>query len=134
MNIIDRRLMLCGILLGAIAVILGAMGAHALKRVLTQEELLSFETGIRYQMYHAFLLLIIAIVPSLSHKQKRNLLSLIVSGIICFSLSIYLLVIDEAVLGVNFGILGPVTPIGGLLLITAWLYFFYVLYKSPNNS
>jgi len=126
--------MLCGILLGAIAVILGAMGAHALKRVLTQEELLSFETGIRYQMYHAFLLLIIAIVPSLSHKQKRNLLSLIVSGIICFSLSIYLLVIDEAVLGVNFGILGPVTPIGGLLLITAWLYFFYVLYKSPNNS
>ncbi|MEQ1734467.1 MAG: DUF423 domain-containing protein [Bacteroidia bacterium] len=104
-----------GALLAATAVMLGALGAHALKAVLLPEQLLSFETAVRYQLYHALALLIIQVIHV--HFPLRNIKVInncMIAGTLCFSGSIYLL------LATHFKLLGPVTPIGGVLLIVAW--------------
>ena len=77
--------------IGVISIILGAFGAHALKAVLTVDQLVSFETGVRYQMYHALFLLIVGLVPFLSEKQRKNILVTTLIGVLLFSGSIYLL-------------------------------------------
>lgn len=102
---------------GALAVILGAFGAHALKNSLTPDQLNSFETGIRYQIIHSLLLLIVVIIPVLSISHKQLIAKFLMSGILCFSGSIYML---------SLGVIPSkyiwfVTPIGGLLLIISWV-------------
>ena len=105
-------------------VILGAFGAHALKNVLTPEQLESFQTGIRYQMYHGIAILLIAMKGHHFHlKFEKWIVSLFGIGIILFSWSIYLLNLRD-VLGFSAKWLGPITPIGGTLLITAWILLF----------
>ncbi len=110
------------------AVILGAFGAHALKEVLSESQLSSFQTGIRYQFFHGLAILIL----SLNSKQFTNRLSSIIkimsAGIILFSFSIYLLNIQDLV-GFSMSYLGPITPIGGLLLITSWIGLFFSIKK-----
>lgn len=126
----DRKIVLTGALLGGLSVILGAFGAHALKKVLTVDELTSFETGVRYQMYHALFLLFVGTTALVSEKSKETLFYLVLSGIVFFSGSIYLLA-TRSITGVNFKFLGPVTPLGGLLLISAWvLLFVHILNKK----
>lgn len=126
----DRKIVLTGTLLGGLSVILGAFGAHALKKVLTVDELTSFETGVRYQMYHALFLLFVGTTALVSEKSKETLFYLVLSGIVFFSGSIYLLA-TRSITGVNFKFLGPVTPLGGLLLISAWvLLFVHILNKK----
>ena len=101
------------------AVILGAFGAHALKEVLKPEQLLSFETGVRYQMFHGLILVMIALKGHSFHlRYEKWIVSLFGVGIILFSFSIYLLNIQD-LLRLDFRLLGPITPIGGLLIITA---------------
>ena len=104
---------------GMTSIVLGAFGAHALKQVLTVEQLATFETGVKYQMYHALFLLFLGLNTQLSTKVKKTILVLIILGIIFFSGSIYLLATDS-LNDFNFKIIGFVTPIGGLLLIIAW--------------
>ena len=106
--------------IGLISIILGAFGAHAFKEVLTVEQLVSFETGVRYQMYHALFLLFIATTSLLSDRQKKTIFTVTLIGLLFFSGSIYLLA-TQSLSGIDFKILGPVTPIGGLFLISAWL-------------
>jgi uncharacterized membrane protein YgdD (TMEM256/DUF423 family) len=110
------------------AVILGAFGAHALKEVLSESQLNSFQTGIRYQFFHGLAILIL----SLNSKQFTDRLSSIIkimsAGIILFSFSIYLLNIQDLI-GFSMSYLGPITPIGGLLLITSWLGLFFSIKK-----
>ena len=102
------------------AVILGAFGAHALKEVLSADQVSSFETGVRYQMYHALALLVIAMKGHHYHlRYERWVTSLFGIGILLFSGSIYLLNLQE-ILGMSLPWLGPVTPIGGTLLIAGW--------------
>ena len=114
--------LLAGGLFGVLAVILGAFGAHALKRSLNDDQLSSFETGVRYQMYHAILLVICGITfPFLEGIQIWTAVFLIL-GIILFSFSIYGLVISSS-RGKKLKFLGPVTPIGGLCLIIGWILF-----------
>ena len=113
----ERRFQIWGLLFGLTAVIIGAFGAHALKEVLTEVQLASFETGIRYQMYHAILLLFISLKPNF---QNKLILNLAVIGVFLFSFSIYFLNLRQ-MLDLEFlSFLGPVTPIGGLLLISTW--------------
>ncbi|MGB1042289.1 MAG: DUF423 domain-containing protein [Tenacibaculum sp.] len=102
---------------GMLAVILGAFGAHALNKKLTSEQLKSFETGVKYQMYHAIVLLFIG-----SHFNTPNQIMswCFIIGIILFSFSIYGLVLSDAN-GKKMKFLGPITPLGGLLLIIGWL-------------
>ncbi|MEX2379209.1 MAG: DUF423 domain-containing protein [Vicingaceae bacterium] len=102
---------------GLLAVVFGAMGAHALKEILSETQLNSFETGIRYQMYHALLLIALSAIKEL---QSKAILYYIVTGVFLFSFSIYLLNL-RFVLGLEgLSTLGPITPIGGILLIAAW--------------
>lgn len=106
---------------GFMGIAFGALGAHALKQILEPEQLQSFETGVRYQMYHALFLLALGIL----NQQKRItnttwIISITVVGIFFFSFSIYLLNLQDY-LGVSLRFLGPITPIGGLLLMCAWL-------------
>jgi len=106
-------------LLGLVGVVLGALGSHALKARLAPEALESFEVGVRYQMLHALLLLAVEALPILIERYKRIIARLVVSGVLTFSGSIYLLS-TRAISGLDLSFLGPVTPLGGLLLIAAW--------------
>ena len=115
----DKKIISTGAILGMIAIILGAFGAHALKKVLSIEELSTFETGVKYQMYHALFLLIVGMLTGLSQKAKKIIYNLVVLGIIFFSGSIYLLA-TNSLTTFDFKIIGFATPIGGLLLILAW--------------
>lgn len=108
-------------LLGVISVSMGAMGAHALKAMISEESLTSFLTGSRYNMYHALVLL--ALVPLREHLSPKwhSIGSFcMVIGTLLFSGSIYLLSTSE-ITGLQLNsLLGPITPIGGLILITGW--------------
>lgn len=107
---------------GALAVILGAFGAHALKKSLNSDQLKSFETGVKYQMYHALILIISGLSFPLEHGLQQAMIWCFAGGIILFSFSIYGLVISDAA-GKKMRFLGPVTPLGGLLLISGWILF-----------
>ena len=102
------------------AVIIGAFGAHALKEHLEPEKLTSFETGVRYQMYHALVLVMIGLKGHSFHlKFEKAIVTLFGLGIVLFSFSIYLLNIQEH-LGLAIKWLWPITPIGGIMLILGW--------------
>ncbi len=115
----DKKISITGAFIGMVAIILGAFGAHALKKVLTPEQLISFETGVRYQMYQAFFLFFLATQNDIQEKTKKTIFTLILSGTLFFSGSIYLLS-TTGITGVNFKPIGFITPVGGLLLIVAW--------------
>ena len=125
----DKKILSTGATLGMIAIILGAFGAHALKKVLSIEQLSTFETGVRYQMYHALFLLFIGLMKNISLKAKKTIYFLVLFGILLFSGSIYLLATNDLT-AFDFKVIGFVTPIGGLLLIVAWV----VLFININNK
>lgn len=115
-----KTLMFAG-LSGAIAVLLGALGAHALKDVITSEQLVSYKTGNTYHMFHSIALLAIGLLAKNEHKLIKTTIILFVCGIIFFSGSIYLLATKD-ILGIeNWKWLGPITPLGGLFFITGWV-------------
>jgi len=111
-------------LLGAITIILGAFGAHALQEILNSNELKSFETGVRYQMYHVLVLLFINTQSNFNNKIKNNLSYLFFIGILLFSGSIYAITF-----GVNVKYVWFVTPIGGFFFIFGWLSMAYSYFK-----
>ena len=126
----DRKIISTGAVLGMIAIILGAFGAHALKKVLSIEELSTFETGVRYQMYHALFLILIGMINELSQKAKKIIYTLVVFGVLLFSGSIYVLA-TNSLTSFDFKTIGFITPIGGLLLILAWgVLLFHTLMKK----
>ena len=104
---------------GMTAIILGAFGAHALKAVLTSDQLSTFETGVKYQIYHALFLLFLGLNTQLQEKTKRIILNLTTTGVIFFSGSIYFFATDS-LNSFNFKTIGFITPVGGLLLIVSW--------------
>ena len=110
------------------AVALGALGAHALKDILSYSQLHSFETGVRYQLFHAITLLILALNTEKFNRHLKKSLKLMTAGICFFSFSIYLLSIQDAI-SISLSFLGPITPIGGLLLICAWLILLFSIKK-----
>ncbi|TRX39470.1 DUF423 domain-containing protein [Flavobacterium restrictum] len=120
----NKKSIITGIVLGMLAIILGAFGAHALKKVLSLEQLVTFETGVRYQMYHALFLLFFSTQNDLTEKAKKTIYYLILFGVILFSGSIYLLATNDLT-SFDFRVIGFVTPIGGLLLILGWGVFLY---------
>jgi uncharacterized membrane protein YgdD (TMEM256/DUF423 family) len=115
----DRKIFSTAAFFGMTAIILGAFGAHALKKVLTLDQLATFETGVKYQMYHALFLLFLGLNNHLTSKTKKTILILTILGIIFFSGSIYLLA-TNSLTSFDFKVIGIITPIGGLLLIVAW--------------
>jgi uncharacterized membrane protein YgdD (TMEM256/DUF423 family) len=115
----DKKIISTGAIFGMLAIILGAFGAHALKKILSVDELATFETGVKYQMYHALFLLFIGLATELSEKAKKTIYYLVVIGVLFFSGSIYLLATNSQT-SFDFKVIGFITPIGGLLLILAW--------------
>ena len=110
------------------AVILGAFGAHALKEVLSESQLSSFQTGVRYQFFHGLTILILSFNMNYFTKRLSSIIKIMSVGIILFSFSIYLLNIQDLI-GFSISYLGPITPIGGLLLITSWTGLFFSIKK-----
>ena len=125
----NKKITATAAFLGMIAIILGAFGAHALKKVLTPEQLISFETGVRYQMYQAFFLFFLASQNDILEKTKKTIFTLITLGTLFFSGSIYLLS-TTGITGINFKPIGFITPIGGVLLILAWGMLGYSIIQS----
>ena len=110
------------------AVILGAFGAHALKEMLSESQLSSFQTGVRYQFFHGLTILILSLNMNYFTKRLSRIIKIMSAGIILFSFSIYLLNI-QYLIGFSMSYLGPITPIGGLLLITSWIGLFFSIKK-----
>ncbi len=113
------------------AIIFGAFGAHALKKQLTVEELVTFETGVRYQMYHALFLLFLGVTAMVTEKGKKTIFLLVIFGLIFFSGSIYLLA-TKTLTGIDFKPLGILTPIGGALLILGWAGLLWQIVKDKR--
>ena len=125
----DRKIITTAAFLGMTAIILGAFGAHALKRVLNLEQLNTFETGVKYQMYHALFLLFVGLSQSIAESTKKVIFYFIITGVIFFSGSIYFLATNNLT-AFDFRKIGFITPIGGLLLIVGWILLFIDFYKK----
>ncbi|QXP60110.1 DUF423 domain-containing protein [Olleya sp. HaHaR_3_96] len=106
-----------GAFFGMLSVIFGAFGAHALKKILSTDQLHSFEVGVKYQMYHAIVLLALGLNNT---PISAAIYWCFTIGIILFSFSIYGLILSDAK-GKKLRFLGPITPLGGLLLVAGWL-------------
>lgn len=117
-------------ILGGLAVVFGAFGAHALKKILSEDQLKSFETGVKYQMYHAIVLLIIGFNFKLETASEKYMVYSFMAGILLFSFSIYGLVISSAK-NKKLTFLGPITPLGGLFLIIGWSLLGYSICIMP---
>lgn len=115
----NRTIFITATILGMLAIVLGAFAAHGLKTLITPESQQTFETGVRYQMYHAFFLFVLGMLKSMSKKLKRAIFYLIIVGLVFFSGSIYGLA-TNTLTSFDFKSIGFITPVGGLLLIIAW--------------
>ena len=124
--------MITASVLGFLAVALGAFGAHGLEKLVESDAVSTFETGVRYQMYHAFFLFILGILPGISERTQRIVYRLVLTGVVFFSFSIYLLALNS-ITTFDFKSIGFITPIGGSLLLAAWGYLGYQLYRSKLN-
>lgn len=113
-----------GSIFGLTAVIFGAFGAHLLKKKLTSEQLQSFETGVKYQMYHAIVLLVLGFNLTENSSTDTYIIYAFTIGIFLFSFSIYGLVISSAN-NKKLKFLGPITPLGGLFLVLGWSLLLY---------
>lgn len=126
MNVFDKKITITAAILAALAIAFGAFGAHGLKELVSSEALATFETGVRYHMYHSIALLIIGFASVIPTQTRRWVFLFLIFGLIFFSGSIYLLALKE-VLPFSVSFLGPVTPIGGMFLILGWLRLAYGL-------
>ena len=129
----NKKIVVIAAVFGMLSVIIGAFGAHGLKPLISNDALMSYETGVKYQMYHALLLLFVGITNIISNKFKSIIFYLIVLGIVLFSGSIYGLS-TNALTGFNFKSIAFMTPIGGTLLIASWLFLLIGSLRYKENK
>lgn len=123
-----------GSLMAALAVALGAFGAHTLKEILDPTDLATFQTGVQYHFYHSLALLGIGFLLHFGKKSRLNTAGwLFCLGIVFFSGSLYLLAVSKE-MQLNLGFLGPVTPVGGLMFIGGWVMLFLSTYQESDKS
>ena len=115
----------------SLAIILGAFGAHGLKQLVDKNSVESFEVGIRYQFYISIAILILGLNADKFAFSIQRICVLMALGLALFSGSIYLLAIKE-LLPFSIRFLGPVTPIGGLIMIIGFVILIYKLARSPK--
>lgn len=123
-----QLVLVIGGLYGMTSVILGAFGAHAFKKILPADKLASFETGVKYQMYHALLLVVIGLFLQFQTTLEKSAAWCIIAGTFIFSVSIYFLAFADH-WGANLKWLGPVTPLGGLCMIIGWTLLIIYFWK-----
>ncbi|MCF8259021.1 MAG: DUF423 domain-containing protein [Flavobacteriales bacterium] len=118
---------------GALAVVLGALGAHALKELLPEAQMAGFETAVRYQVYHTFAVLLTVVLARQFNVSLLLPLWLFAFGTLLFSGSIYVLATLPLHHIEELRILGPVTPIGGMLLISGWLSLAFAFVRKVKD-
>ncbi len=123
----NKRIILLTSVCGALAVVFGAFGAHALKAVLSADQLANWETAVNYQFVHTLALLGLSLMPT--HRQIKLASWFFGLGIFLFSGSLYLLSLRD-VLNLPVAFLGPITPIGGLFFILGWVFLFLSALKQ----
>tara|TARA_B100000579_G_C22720342_1_gene799065 strand:- start:345 stop:722 length:378 start_codon:yes stop_codon:yes gene_type:complete len=121
-----RKYILAGGSFALLAVVLGAFASHALKAYFSTEVLASFQTGIRYMMYHGLALLIFSQLPL---ARNPLIFRLFVWGVVLFSFSIFVLCLGKLT-SFDFSFLAPITPLGGSLLILGWLAFIWKSFQD----
>jgi len=126
----NRQIIITAALFGLFAVVFGAFGAHALKENISSSALEAWKTAVSYQFYHTLALLFLSNFSKYRSRAIRISYWAFMLGIFLFSGSIYLLSIDS-LLGISLSFLGPVTPIGGFLLIMGW---FFLLLSAIKNK
>jgi len=127
-----KQIIVTALILMILGIILGAFGAHGLKGKVSVEKIASFETGVRYQLLNALGLLAIAALKPAVHFSLKTVYVLILCGVILFSGSIYGLTFQEMG-SLNLGkVLGPVTPLGGLLIIIGWTLLLVRVIRAKN--
>ncbi len=112
--------------LGFLAIVLGAFGAHALKEKIDPSALQSYETGVRYMMYHIIILLFINTYSGIPDRSKKIISYLFFMGILFFSGSIFAITAG----GISAKNIWFITPLGGFLFILGWLYMFFIFLKK----
>ena len=117
----ERKYYIAGLIFGLLGIVIGAFGTHGLKPILSPDSFSSLETGIKYQIYHSLLLLILGVLIKTGQQFSNSVFYLLVSGIILFSGSIYLLATNDLTV-FDFKVLALATPLGGSLLILAWAW------------
>lgn len=120
----NRTILLTGILLGLLAIVFGAFGAHGLEKLVDAEAVETFEVGVRYQMYHALFLLFLGIWSGVEAGIKKAVYWMVLVGVILFSFSIYLLAMNS-LMAFDFKTFGFLTPIGGVFMILGWVFLGY---------
>ena len=128
----NKTILLTGVVLGLLAIAFGAFGAHGLEKLVDQEAVEVFETGVRYQMYHALFLLFLGAWNGLDNFKKKRIYVMIFTGVVLFSFSIYLLALNS-VTAFDFKIIGILTPIGGVFLILGWFLLGYCILQGKYN-
>ena len=120
----NQTILLAGAVFMALAVLLGAFGAHALKKVLSPDMLAIYKTGVEYQFYHALGLLLIGVIGFHIRSKYLRWAGLFISiGIIIFSGSLYVLTLS------GIKALGAITPIGGLSFVVGWIFLAIAIWK-----
>ena len=122
----DKKITVTAAFLAALTIGLGAFGAHGLEKLVDADALATFETGVRYQMYHSIALLVIGFATVIPANTRKWVFRFFIFGILFFSGSIYFLAL-KSILPFSVSFLGPITPIGGTLLIIGWLRLAYGL-------
>jgi len=129
----NRTILLVGTAMGMLAIILGAFGAHGLEKLVDAEAIDTFETGVKYQMYHALFLLFLGLWNGIAVKAKKMVFTLVLLGVVLFSFSIYLLALNSLT-SFDFKIIGFLTPIGGVLMISGWAVLAYKILKTKKKG
>lgn len=128
----NRSLLIAGAFFGVVAIILGAFAAHGLKSLVSPENIQIFETGVRYQMYSALLLLFLGGSPVASEKVETICFYLTIIGVLLFSGSIFLLA-TNSLTSFDFRVIALLTPVGGFLMILAWLVLLFSFFKLKKK-
>jgi len=116
-------------ILGALSVGLGAFAAHGLKDLFSDNAIATFETGVRYQFYHVFALMVVAILYK-DFKGVKTAGWLFIGGILLFSGSLYVLAVIQGMVQPGYKWIGAITPFGGLLFIAGWLWLFIAVARQ----
>lgn len=128
-----KGILMWGAFLGLTGIIIGAFAAHGLKPLLDTDAQMTFETGVKYQMYAAFFLLILGFIPQISQKTKNLCFYLTLVGAVCFSGSIYALA-TNSLTSFDFTVIALITPLGGTLMIAAWIVLLISFSKLKKNK
>jgi uncharacterized membrane protein YgdD (TMEM256/DUF423 family) len=130
----NKTIFLTGVIFGLLGVVLGAFGAHGLEKLVDADAVATFETGVKYQMYHALFLLILGSAQQLPERSKKWPYYLVVTGVILFSGSIYGLALNSIIPAFEFKKIAFLTPIGGTLLMAGWVLLGFESYKNFRSA